>query len=101
MVENQLFNTIAELDEITNKWTLNGEKTNVINGNEANLFLVIAQTKKLMINGEQGIGITLFLVDGTLPGIKKNKVTQPLGLRGSDIYNLSFEKVILSQGEKS
>ncbi|WP_298370637.1 acyl-CoA dehydrogenase [uncultured Lutibacter sp.] len=70
-------------------YLLNGTKNWITNGNNASVYIVIAQTDK-----EKGYkGINAFIVekgmDGFVVGPKENK----LGIRGSDTHSLMFTNV--------
>lgn len=68
-------------------FVLNGTKTMITSGAEADLVLVMTRTGE----GPRAQGVTSFLVEkgtpGFRPGVKENK----LGIRGSDTSELIFE----------
>jgi alkylation response protein AidB-like acyl-CoA dehydrogenase len=69
------------------KFILNGHKLWITNGNEANIFLVFANTD--FAKGYKGI--TGFLVERSFPGFKVGKKEDKLGIRASSTCELIFE----------
>ncbi|VEN58835.1 unnamed protein product [Callosobruchus maculatus] len=63
------FHTKAELSSDGKSWTLNGEKTMVINGMSADTLIVFAVTKTVQFGLERDVKLTVFLVDKHSPGI--------------------------------
>ena len=75
--------------DMGNYYLLNGTKNWITNGNNASIYLVIAQTD--IEKGHRGIN-TLIVekeMDGFVVGPKENK----LGIRGSDTHSLMFTDV--------
>jgi acyl-CoA dehydrogenase len=75
-----------------NGYILNGSKTFITNGQNADLVIVVAKTDPTL--GAKGI--TLFLVDATLPGFSKGRNLEKLGLHAQDTSELFFQDVELS-----
>ncbi len=74
-----------------NGYVLNGQKTFITNGQNADVVIVVAKT-----DPTQGAkGITLFLVDGGLPGFSKGRNLEKLGLHAQDTSELFFQDVEL------
>lgn len=70
-----------------NEWRLTGRKLWITNGNEADLFIVLAT-----INPEAGYrGITAFLVERGVPGFTVGKKEDKLGIRASSTCELLLE----------
>ena len=70
-------------------YLLNGTKNWITNGNNASVYLVIAQTD--VEKGHRGINVLIVEkgMDGFIVGPKENK----LGIRGSDTHSLMFTDV--------
>ena len=69
-------------------YRLTGRKLWITNGNEANLFIVLAT-----VNPEAGYkGITAFLVEKGMPGFTVGKKEDKLGIRASSTCELLFEE---------
>jgi acyl-CoA dehydrogenase len=76
-------------------WVLNGEKALITNAPVADVAVVFAVTDK-----EAGVGgVTMFVVDLSLPGVSRSKPYKKLGLRGSATGGLSFSDVRLSDDD--
>jgi acyl-CoA dehydrogenase len=75
-----------------NGYVLNGSKTFITNGQNADLVIVVAKTDPSL--GAKGI--TLFLVDGGLPGFSKGRNLEKLGMHAQDTSELFFQDVELS-----
>jgi acyl-CoA dehydrogenase len=75
-----------------NGYVLNGSKTFITNGQNADLVIVVAKTDPSL--GAKGI--TLFLVDAALPGFSKGRNLEKLGLHAQDTSELFFQDVELS-----
>ena len=74
-----------------NGYVLNGSKTFITNGQNAELVIVVAKTDPTL--GAKGI--TLFLVDGGLPGFSKGRNLEKLGMHAQDTSELFFQDVQL------
>ena len=75
--------------DMGNHYLLNGTKNWITNGNNASIYLVIAQTD--IEKGHRGINALIIEkgMDGFVVGPKENK----LGIRGSDTHSLMFTDV--------
>lgn len=72
-------------------YILNGSKTFITNGNNANLVIVCAKT-----NSSAGAkGISLFLVDTSIAGFSTGKPIQKIGQHSSDTAELFFENMLI------
>jgi alkylation response protein AidB-like acyl-CoA dehydrogenase len=72
-------------------YILNGSKTFITNGNMADMIVVCAKT-----DPQAGAkGISLFLVDTSLPGFSTGKPIHKIGQHSSDTAELFFENVQL------
>ncbi|XP_017485576.1 PREDICTED: acyl-CoA dehydrogenase family member 9, mitochondrial [Rhagoletis zephyria] len=99
--ETDLFNTRAEHHPESNEWCLSGQKAYAVTGPFATtdatpLFLVIAQTRRLSVKGDAGRGTTIFLVDGSTPGVKLGEQHLTIGFRGLQTRRVEFDQVILT-----
>jgi alkylation response protein AidB-like acyl-CoA dehydrogenase len=76
---------IKEGDE----YVLNGSKTFITNGNDADMIIVCAKTD-IHVGSK---GISLFLVDTSLPGFSTGKPIEKMGQHCSDTAELFFENM--------
>jgi alkylation response protein AidB-like acyl-CoA dehydrogenase len=70
-------------------YILNGSKTFITNGNSADMIIVCAKTDTSL--GAKGI--SLFLVDTSLPGFSTGKPIEKIGQHSSDTGELFFENM--------
>jgi acyl-CoA dehydrogenase len=70
-------------------WVLNGSKTFITNGWHADLVIVVAKTDPA--KGYKGI--SLFVVDTSMPGFSKGKRLKKLGMKAQDTAELFFDNV--------
>ncbi|WP_240615464.1 acyl-CoA dehydrogenase family protein [Alteromonas facilis] len=79
--------TTAEKDG--DEYVINGSKTFITNGNMADMIIVCAKT-----DAKAGAkGISLFLVDTSLPGFNTGKPIKKIGQHSSDTAELFFENL--------
>ncbi len=70
-------------------WVLNGSKTFITNGWNADLVIVVAKT-----DAAKGYkGISLFIVDTAMEGFSKGKRLKKLGMKAQDTAELFFDNV--------
>ncbi len=74
-----------------NGYILNGQKTFITNGQNADVVIVVAKTDP----AAGAKGITLFLVDAGLPGFSKGRNLDKLGMHAQDTSELFFQDVEL------
>jgi alkylation response protein AidB-like acyl-CoA dehydrogenase len=67
-------------------WILDGAKTFITNGGSADLVVVAARTGP----GQGARGVSLFLVDTTLPGFQRGRILDKVGQPESDTAELFF-----------
>lgn len=72
-------------------WVLNGSKLFITNGQVADLVIVCAKTDPTA--GAKGV--SLFLVDTTLPGFSRGKPIKKIGQHASDTAELAFDELLL------
>ena len=70
-----------------NGWVLNGAKTFVTQGSVAGVYVVLAVTDR----GAGRHGISTFVVDRNVPGLRTGKKEDKLGLRASDTAEVVFD----------
>src|SRR3989441_2492380 len=70
-----------------NGWVLNGAKTFVTQGSVAGVYVVLAVTNR----GAGRHGISTFVVDRNVPGLRIGKKEDKLGLRASDTAEVVFD----------
>lgn len=76
---------IREGDE----YVVNGSKTFITNGSQADLIVVVAKTDTT----EGAGGISLVLVEADRPGFRRGRVLDKVGQKGQDTSELFFEDV--------
>jgi len=84
--------TTARLSADGSHYVLNGSKTFITGGVNADRVIVCARTAPQK-DDDRRFGISLFVVDTTLPGYAVGKKLDKLGLRTSDTAELSFSDV--------
>lgn len=70
-------------------YVLNGSKTFITNGQHAGVIIVAAKTDP----NAGAKGVSLFLVDTTLPGFAKGRNLEKIGLHSQDTSELFFDNV--------
>jgi acyl-CoA dehydrogenase len=71
-----------------NDFVINGQKVFISNGQSCDVLVLATRTSSGDANGG---GITLFLVDASLPGFKRGRNLEKLGLKAQDTSELFFE----------
>lgn len=71
-------------------FVINGSKTFITNGQHCNLVVVVARTNK-DVKGSKGT--SLFLVDADMPGFRRGRNLDKIGLHASDTSELFFDDV--------
>jgi acyl-CoA dehydrogenase len=84
--------TTARLSEDGGHYVLNGAKTFITGGVQADRVIVCARTSAAA-EGDRRHGISLFVVDATLPGYSVGRKLDKIGMRSSDTAELSFVDV--------
>lgn len=74
--------------EADDHWLLNGSKTYISNGINADLVVVAART-----HPEKPHGLTLFLVERGMPGFERGRNLKKMGLKSQDTAELFFNDV--------
>ena len=70
------------------KWIINGSKLFATNGNEADVFVLIART-----SDEKHRGLSAFIVERDMPGYKIGKLEKKLGIRSSSTAEIILDNV--------
>ncbi len=76
-------------------YLLNGSKTFITNGQHAGVVVVAAKTDPKA----GGKGTTLFTLDTSLPGFKRGRNLEKIGLHSADTSELFFDNVRLEQAD--
>lgn len=74
-------------------WILNGAKTFITNGINADLVVVAARTGE-----DRHRGLSLFLVERGMPGFERGRRLEKMGMHAQDTAELSFTDVHLPAG---
>jgi acyl-CoA dehydrogenase len=69
-------------------YVINGQKVFISNGQSCDVLVLATRTP-----GETHSGITLFLVDAALPGFKRGRNLEKIGLKAQDTSELFFENL--------
>jgi butyryl-CoA dehydrogenase len=81
--------TVARKDG--NKWVINGSKLFATNGNEADVFILIARS------GEDKHNLSAFIVTKDMPGYSIGKLEKKLGIRSSSTAEIILEDVVVPE----
>ena len=74
-------------------WRINGQKTFISNGANAGMVIIVAKT-----DPKAGArGISLFLADATLPGFRRGRTLEKLGMHCQDTAALFFDDLDLPE----
>lgn len=98
MPPNGFLNTTAGTSLRGGEWTLNGKKSFVINGKNADLFLVLAGTKVIDKLGDKVDAITAFLIENDMNGVEVKDSDRTLGCNGTQQCEVTFNNVELTEG---
>jgi acyl-CoA dehydrogenase len=74
--------------DMGNHWLINGAKTFISNGSQADVVIVAAKT---VPGSRHGIG--LFIVEADMPGFKRGNKLRKIGLHAQDTTELFFDDV--------
>ena len=72
-------------------WILNGSKTFITGGINADLIVVVARTSK--VEGDRRAGLTLLVVEDGMAGFSRGRNLAKIGLKSQDTAELFFEDV--------
>ncbi|MBL1078908.1 acyl-CoA dehydrogenase family protein [Nocardia sp. 2] len=70
-------------------WILNGSKTFITNGINADIIIVVAQTDP----DKGAMGFSLLVVERGMPGFERGRNLDKIGLKAQDTAELSFDNV--------
>jgi alkylation response protein AidB-like acyl-CoA dehydrogenase len=79
---------MANARDMGDYWLLNGTKTFISNGTQADLVIVAARTVP-----DSRYGIGLFVVEAGMPGFKRGNKLRKIGLHAQDTAELFFDDV--------
>jgi alkylation response protein AidB-like acyl-CoA dehydrogenase len=85
--------TSATPSEDGKSWTLNGEKLWCTNGTRAELFVVMARTPDVVVNGKNRKQITAFIVEASTPGVQVVHRSRFMGLKAIENGVIRFTNV--------
>ncbi|WP_300680517.1 acyl-CoA dehydrogenase family protein [Nocardioides sp.] len=74
-------------------YVINGAKTFITNGSQADVVLVVVKTNP----EEKASGISLVIVPTDTPGFRRGRVLDKIGMRGQDTCELFFDDVRVPQ----
>jgi butyryl-CoA dehydrogenase len=81
--------TVARKDG--NNWVINGSKLFATNGNEADVFILIARS------GEDKHNLSAFIVTKDMPGYSIGKLEKKLGIRSSSTAEIILQDVVVPE----
>lgn len=84
-------NSTSELSDCDTHYTLNGEKSFVVNGHDSNLFLVFSQTGHSQAISSGHSVLSVFLVERDMNGIACKDIKNLVGLHNSPICTVTFK----------
>jgi len=85
--------TSATLSPDGKHWIINGEKLWCTNGTRAELFVVMARTPDVQVNGKDKKQITAFIVEASMPGVSVKHRCRFMGLKAIENGVIKFENV--------
>ena len=85
--------TSATLSPDGKHWIINGEKLWCTNGTRAELFVVMARTPDVEVNGKNKKQITAFIVEASMPGVSVKHRCRFMGLKAIENGVIRFENV--------
>ena len=85
--------TSAVLSPDGKHWIINGEKLWCTNGTRAELFVVMARTPDVEVNGKKKKQITAFIVEASMPGVSVKHRLRFMGLKAIENGVIRFENV--------
>ncbi|NUQ94042.1 MAG: hypothetical protein HOQ11_08870 [Gemmatimonadaceae bacterium] len=85
--------TSATLSPDGKHWIINGEKLWCTNGTRAELFVVMARTPDVEVNGKKKKQITAFIVEASMPGVSVKHRCRFMGLKAIENGVIHFENV--------
>lgn len=88
---SDLANIQTRAVKVAEGWQLSGSKIFITNGMLADMVIVCAKTDP----AAGAKGVSLFLLDTSLPGFSRGKPIQKIGQHASDTAELFFEQILL------
>lgn len=77
------------------KWVLNGRKAFISNADLADYVLVLARSSPPPDNRRRYMGLSFFIVERNSPGFRLEQRYEKMGLRGSHIFEIALEEVVV------
>lgn len=77
------------------KWVINGRKAFISNADLADYILVLARTSPPPDKRSRHMGLTFFIVEKDTKGFRLDQKYEKMGLRGSHVYEISLEDVVV------
>jgi len=77
------------------RWVINGRKAFISNADLADYILILARTSPPPDKRTRYMGLTFFIVEKGTPGFRLEQRYEKMGLRGSHIYELSLEDIVV------
>lgn len=77
------------------KWVINGRKAFISNADLADFIIVLARTSPPPDKRSRHVGLTFFIVEKGTKGFRLDQKYEKMGLRGSHIYEISLEDVVV------
>ena len=74
-------------------WRINGRKMFITNGTRAHFLTLVAKTEHGRRDLPRHHGVSLFLVDTTLPGVRVSRRLEKLGMHSSDTAEIALDDV--------
>lgn len=81
--------------KVDSGFVINGSKTFITNGQNADLFIVAART----LIDEEKCGLSLFLVSGDNPGLVRGNKLDKIGMNTSDTSEIFFDNCFVSDND--
>lgn len=95
--ESGAFNTSTTFNDDDSTYSINGTKSFVINGSDANLLLVLANTPIIKHTGDRIFNATAFLVDPSAHGVEISPPELSFGCRKVARSTIKFNNVKLTK----
>lgn len=77
------------------RWVINGRKAFISNADLADYIIVLARTSPPPDKRSRHMGLTFFIVEKGTKGFRLDQKYEKMGLRGSHIYEISLEDVVV------
>jgi alkylation response protein AidB-like acyl-CoA dehydrogenase len=78
------------------EWVLNGGKSFITQGSVAEIYVVLASTTP----ARKQKGLTAFILEKGMPGLRPGRLVQKMGLWASDTADVVIEEVVVSDAQR-